>query len=212
MAGASTESRSAAAEGGPFGWGGGSPRQTPHERRVIVFDCEVLTDLVYSFTATVFFSQCGGRDECPSGASTAPTGVRVSLEEYSFLGDEFWKIVSAVSAMPGSTVGTCSCVILRKLLENFIHFLHEGGLGILRSVFVLLSELYFYCTRSCFQRSKSKQQLVNLGCNSDCVNVHVGASWKALNVKARSPGKVMDVIDLVSMTLCPAAWRSKRTT
>ena len=45
----------------------------------------------------------------------------------------------------------------------------NAGLGILRSIFVLLSELYFHCMRLCFQRSKSKQQLVNLGWNSVCV-------------------------------------------
>ena len=45
-------------------------------------------------------------------------------------------------------------------------------------------------------RSKSKQQLVNLGWNSDNVNVHVDALWKAVIVKARSPQKFMDVSDL----------------
>ena len=78
-------------------------------------------------------------------------------------------------------------------------FLDEGGLGILRSILVLLSELYLKCTRWCFQRSKSEQQLVNLGWNSDRVNVHVDALWKALNMKALPPVKVME-----KMALCPA--------
>ena len=75
----------------------------------------------------------------------------------------------------------------------------NGGHGILRSVCVLLSELSFYCTPLCFRLFKSKQQLVNLGWSSDCVNAHVDASWKALNMKARSPVKVMD-----RMALCRA--------
>ena len=75
----------------------------------------------------------------------------------------------------------------------------NAGLGILRLVFVLLSELDSYCTRWCFQRSTSKQQLFYLGWSSDCVNVHVDALWKALNMKALSPVKVME-----KMALCPA--------
>ena len=42
-------------------------------------------------------------------------------------------------------------------------------------------------------------KLVNFSWNSDRVNVHVDALWKALNVKARSHVKVME-----KMTLCPA--------
>ena len=42
-------------------------------------------------------------------------------------------------------------------------FFLKVDLGFLRSVLVLPSELYFDCTRWCFQRSKSKQQLVNFG-------------------------------------------------
>ena len=44
-------------------------------------------------------------------------GVCVLLEDYRILGDVFRKNVSAFSAMPSSTVDTCSCVSLRKLLE-----------------------------------------------------------------------------------------------
>ena len=55
-----------------------------------------------------------------------------------------------------------------------------------------------------FQRSKNKQQLINLGWNSDRVNVHVDALWKAFTMKARSPVKVME-----KMALCPATRRSR---
>ena len=65
--------------------------------------------------------------------------------------------------------------------------------------FRLAFRAVFFCTRWCVQRSKSKQQLVNLGWNSDSVNVHVDALWKALNMKVRTPVKVME-----KMALCPA--------
>ena len=56
-------------------------------------------------------------------ASTA-TAVWVSLEAKRLLGGDIRKNVSAVSAMPGSTV-----VRIRKRVEEFYTFLHEGGLG-----------------------------------------------------------------------------------
>jgi hypothetical protein len=44
---------------------------------------------------------------------------------------------------------------------------------------------------------KETQQQVNLGWTSDTVNVHVDALWEALNMKARSPEKFMDVSDVI---------------
>ena len=51
--------------------------------------------------------------------ASAATAVGVSLVAYRLLGGDFRKNVSAVSAMPGSTVDTGSCVRIGKLLEQF---------------------------------------------------------------------------------------------
>ena len=51
-------------------------------------------------------------------AASAATAEWVSPEEHRNSGDDLRKIVSACSAILGSTVGTCSCVFLRKFLEK----------------------------------------------------------------------------------------------
>ena len=78
------------------------------------------------------------------------------------------------------------------------------GTRISRWIRVLLSEVVFYSTRWCSQRSrqrrKSHHQLtwtmrttpVNLGWNSDDMNVQVDA-YGSFNTKARSPENFMDV-------------------
>ena len=61
--------------------------------------------------------------------ASAATAVSVSLEAYRLLGGDFRKTVSAVSAMPGSTVDTFSCVRIRKRVEQDHLFFQNGGLG-----------------------------------------------------------------------------------
>ena len=59
----------------PLGLGKGGPPHRPHESRIVVFDCQVLTEQKYSFSATVYFFICftvRGRDECPFGGEHSP--------------------------------------------------------------------------------------------------------------------------------------------
>ena len=118
----------------------------------MMLDCEFLVEQEYSFTATrgaamrallgkhswspqnhhrLNVYEVGGSLKTtivsPSSLragfdASAATAVWVSLEAYRLLGVNFRMTVSAVSAMPGSTVDSGSCVRVRKILN-------DGGLG-----------------------------------------------------------------------------------
>ena len=136
-----------------MGFGRGPPTRAL-ERRIVMFDCELLTEQKYSFTDTVYFFTYNRRanatkalvgkhsamdSACGVGGSlkttivspsslragfdaSAATAVWMSPEAYRLLGGDFRKNVSAVSAMPGSSVDSGSCVRIRKLLEQFHPF------------------------------------------------------------------------------------------
>ena len=62
---------------GPLGLG--VPSHRPHERRIMVFDCEVLTKPQYCFIAIVYFfpynDNVRGRDEYPFGGEHSPISL-----------------------------------------------------------------------------------------------------------------------------------------
>ena len=115
-----------AAEGGPLGLGGGLPN-CPHERRIKVFDCEILTEQEYSFIAAVciFYTVSAPLSSSLRGLEvpSKTTIVSQSSLRVCFAAPVATAVrVSALWAMLGSTVHTCSCVDLPKFFGTIHKF------------------------------------------------------------------------------------------
>ena len=202
MSGASTEPRSGQPRWAHWVWE--EPPTRPHERRVMVFNCEVLVLIhchrphlhrqphlhrVYGrwwssqnhhrFTELFAGRLCRSCRDCWVSAWCL---VRQLVRVHA----SFWWCFGQIHTFSS---------------RRWTRFLEVGSRPALRAV-RLLHALVF----STLDKQTATGQF--LGWNSDCDNVRADALWKALNMKARSPQKVMDVSDLVSMTLCPTAWRS----